>query len=459
MEEEVSPADHLKKLGLKELIAIGIGGMIGGGIFSTLGLLLQYAGVASPFAFSIGAIIALLSAYSYAKFSYYHPCIGGTIEYIAMVIDNLFTLDYINALLWVGYVVMVALYAYAFGSYAAALMGFQEGSFWYFVVHHVMITLVLITFTAINMLGSHIMSKVEDLLVYIKVGILLFFIAIGLIRSNPSVIFTKPWPSLNMILLGGLIIFSAYEGFGIISNASLEAKKKEDVYWAFFISVIIVAFIYISIAYVAVTTLSPQIVAKYKDYALGIIAEPLLGKLGFVIIAVAALLSTASAINATIFGAGRIAHFLPKIDKVVGENVRAIQLLKYEILISGLVALFLANFYDLSNIAMMGSLAFLLIYAIVNYAATKMAEVIWAKRWLTATAFILNITAAMVLAWTSLSVDFWGQLMSLATLLVPPLIIAIMMRPLRRYLFYKHFVEYFGDFFRKPKEFEKTCCA
>ena len=456
---EDSPTDHLKRLGLKELVAIGIGGMIGGGIFSTLGLLLQYAGVAAPFAFSIGAIIALLSAYSYAKFSYYHPSIGGTIEYIAMVIENLFVLDYINALLWVGYVVMVALYAYAFGSYSAALFGFHEGSFWYTVTQHIMITLVLITFTIINMMGSHIMSKVEDLLVYIKVGVLLFFIAIGFLRANPSVILSKPWPPLNMVLLGGLIIFSAYEGFGIISNASLEAKRREDVYRAFFISVLIVAFIYISIAYVAVTILSPKLVAKYEDYALGVIAEPLLGKAGFVIIAIAALLSTASAINATIFGAGRIAHFLPKINKVVGENVKAIELLKYEILLSGLIALVLANLYDLSSIAVMGSLAFLLIYAVVNYAATKMADVIWAKRFVTLTAFVLNLVAALVLAWTSLSVDFWDQLLSLTTLLLPPLIIAIIIRPIRKYLFYKHFVEYFGDFFRKPKELEKTCCA
>ena len=453
------PADHLKKLGLKELVAIGIGGMIGGGIFSTLGLLLQYAGVAAPFAFSLGAIIALLSAYSYAKFSYYHPSIGGTIEYIAMVMENLFILDYINALLWIGYIVMVALYAYAFGSYSAALLGFREGTFWYLVVQHVMITLVLLAFTAINVMGSHIMSKVEDVLVYIKVGILLFFIAIGFMRANPSVIFSQPWPPINMVLLGGLIIFSAYEGFGIISNASLEAKKKEDVYRAFFISVMIVAFIYISIAYVAVATLNPEVVAKYKDYALGIIAEPLLGKAGFVIIAIAALLSTASAINATIFGAGRIAHFLPKVNKVVGENVKAIELLKYEILLSGLIALVLANLYDLSNIAVMGSLAFLLIYATVNYAATKMADVLWAKRPITFTAFVLNLIAASVLAWTSLSVNFWSQLMSLATLLIPPFIIAIIIRPIRKYLFYKHFVEYFGDFFRKPRELEKTCCA
>jgi len=450
MSEVVSDAD--KGLGLKELVAIGIGGMIGGGIFSALGLLLEYAGVASPFAFSIGAAIALLSAYSYAKFSYYHPCMGGTIEYIAMAIENLFVLDYLNALLWVGYVVMVALYAYAFGSYSAALLGFQEGTFSYFIVQHIMITLSLLTFMVINVLGSHIMSKVENLLVYLKMGILVFFVIIGMLRANPSVIVTKPWPPVHMVLLGGLIIFSAYEGFGIISNAGLEAKDRKDIYWSFFISVIIVAIIYISIAYVAVTILSLNEVIKFKDYALGIIAKPILGKMGFIIIAVAAILSTASAINATIFGAARVAHFIPKTNKIIGNERVEMSLLKYEILFSGLISLVLANLYNLSNISMMGSLAFLLLYSTVNYSAMKMAEIIRASKIISGMAFALTLVAAVVLAWIALSVNFWSQLMSLITLLLPPLLIAVIIRPLRKYLFYKYFAEMFSDFFRAPEE-------
>ncbi len=434
-----------KKLGLPELVAIGVGGMIGGGIFSVLGLLIQYAGPAAPFAFSIGAIIAFLTAYSYAKFSYYHPCMGGTIEYIAMGIENLFVLDYINALLWVGYVVMISLYAYAFGSYAAVMLGFSETSGAYYLVQHILITLVLLVFMIINLLGSHVMGKVEDFLVYIKVGILAMFAIIGMTRSNPQMIFSQPWPPIHMILLGGMIIFSAYEGFGIISNAGLDARKKEDIYRAFFISVAIVAAIYISIAYVAVTTLTPQQVVKYEDYALGVIAEPILGKLGFVIIGIAALFSTASAINATIFGAARVAHFIPKSNKIVGDEAAEVGLLKYEIVLSTLVSMILANFYNLSNISLMGSMGFLLIYLAVNYSAYKLADEIGAKKPIVILAIIFTLVPAIVLAATSLYVNFWSQVRALMTLLLPPLAIALALRPIRRYLYLK----LFSDFYQK----------
>ncbi len=422
-----------RKLRLKELVAIGVGGMIGGGIFSVLGLLVKYAGPAAPFAFSLGAIIAMLTAYSYAKFSLYHPCMGGTVEYIAMGIRNLFIVDYLNALLWLGYIVMISLYAYAFGSYASATLGFREGTFMYEVVKHIMSSLVLLIFMVINILGSHVMGKVEDILVYIKVAILSLFAIIGIYRSNPSVIFTQPWPPAYDILLGGMIIFLAYEGFGIISNAGLDANKK-DIFRAFFISVAIVAAIYISIAYVAVTTLSPEEIVKYEDYALGMVAYPILGKLGFLMIDLAALLSTSSAINATIYGAARVAHFIPKRNKVVGRKIEETAFLKYEILLSTLIALILANLYNLSNISLMGSMGFLLVYTAVNYSAFKLADKIKARKVIVGLAIFFTLTSAIALGIISLYVDFYNQLIALITLLLPPLMIAIAVRPFRKWL-------------------------
>ncbi len=421
------------KLRLKELVAIGVGGMIGGGIFSVLGLLIKYAGPASPFAFSLGAVIALLTAYSYAKLSIYHPCMGGTVEYIAMGIKKLFVVDYLNALLWFGYVIMISLYAYTFGSYASATLGFKEGTFTYEVVKHFMSSLVLLAFMVVNILGSHVMGKVEDLLVYVKVAILLLFAIVGIYRSNPSVIFSRPWPPVYNIFLGGMIIFLAYEGFGIISNAGLDAKK-EDVFKAFFLSIIIVAIIYVSIAYVAVTTLTAEEIVKYEDYALSMVAYPILGKLGFIIIDIAALLSTSSAINATIYGAARVAHFIPKVNKVVGRKLEEKAFLKYEIFLSVLIALILANLYNLTNISLMGSMGFLLVYTAVNCSAFKLASKIGAKKELVASAVFFTLASAVVLAMTSLYVDFYNQITALLTLLLPPLFIATIVRPFRRWL-------------------------
>ncbi len=418
-----------KKLGLKELTAIGIGGMIGGGIFAVLGLSIKIAGGLAPVAFSIAGLIALLTAYSYAKFSYYHPCMGGTIEYIAMGLNKEQIVGYLSTLLWVSYIVMLSLYSFAFGSYGAALMGFSEGTLGYVTVKHLLITAVLVTFMIINLLGAEIMGKIEDFLVYAKVAILLFFIVIGLTHSNPEMIFKQPWPPLHMVIAGGMIIFLAYEGFELISNAGLDADSKEDLYKSFFLSVIIVVAIYVLIAYVSVTTLPVSEIVKYKDYALAVIAEPLLGRLGFVMIGIAALYSTASAINATIYGAGRIAYLIFKHGELKEPlKKKAWKEPKEGIIITSLAAVILANTYSLANISLMGSLGFLLVFLAVNYSAYKLSNVIGANKSLALVATVLTALSSAILVYVALSMDFWSQLKALLTLTVTPLIIELAWR-------------------------------
>ncbi len=418
-----------KKLGLKELTAIGIGGMIGGGIFAVLGLSIQLSGTLAPLAFSVAAIIAGLTAYSYAKFSIYRPCMGGTIEYISLGIKNEKVVGYLNTLLWFSYIVMLSLYSYAFGSYAAAILGFQEGTSAYMVVKHLFLSLVLIAFMIINILGAEIMGKVEDLLVYVKVAILTIFAIIGFMRSDPSMIFKGPMPPIPFVIAGGMIIFLAYEGFELISNAGADADSKKDLYRAFFLSVAIVATIYISIAYISVTTLPVSQIVRFKDYALAVVAEPILGKLGFVLIAIAALFSTASAINATIYGAGRIAYILFKYGEIREPLTKKAWTEPVEgIIITTIFALILANAYNLSNISLMGSLGFLIVFLAVNYSAYKLSEIIKANRMVELVAVVLTSVSTIILVSVALSMDFWGQLKAMMTLLIPPLILEVLWR-------------------------------
>ena len=110
-----------KKIGLKDAIAIGIGGMVGGGIFAVLGLAVSLAKGGTPIAFSIAGIIALLTAYSYAKLSKKYPNDGGTVEFVNNQFGNGIFAGAINNLLWISYIVMLALYASAFGSYSSEL--------------------------------------------------------------------------------------------------------------------------------------------------------------------------------------------------------------------------------------------------------------------------------------------------------------------------------------------------
>ena len=107
------------------VVAIGIGGMVGGGIFAVLGLAVQIAHGGAPVGFLLAGMIALITSYSYAHLSVAYPSQGGTVEFLNQAFGPGVITGGLNILLWISYMVMLSLYAYAFGSYGAS---FFEGA-------------------------------------------------------------------------------------------------------------------------------------------------------------------------------------------------------------------------------------------------------------------------------------------------------------------------------------------
>src|SRR5680860_351081 len=113
---------HKKTFGFWEIAAIGIGGMVGGGIFAVLGLAVQLSKGGTPVAFLLAGIVALITTYSYMKLSVRYPSRGGTVEFLYRAFGSGITAGGLNILLWISYVVMLSLYAYAFGSYGSTCL-------------------------------------------------------------------------------------------------------------------------------------------------------------------------------------------------------------------------------------------------------------------------------------------------------------------------------------------------
>ena len=105
------------KLGLAAVVAIGVGGMVGGGIFAVLGLAVQLAHGGTAVAFALAGVVALLTTYSYAKLSVAYPSRGGTVTFLDRAFGAGMLTGSLNVLLWLSYVVMLSLYAVAFGGY------------------------------------------------------------------------------------------------------------------------------------------------------------------------------------------------------------------------------------------------------------------------------------------------------------------------------------------------------
>ena len=389
-----------KALGFRSIVAIGIGGMVGGGIFAVLGLAVLLAGGGTPIAFVLAGIVALLTAYSYSKLSVKFPSKGGTVEFLNQAFGSGILTGSLNVLLWLSYIVMLSLYSFAFGSYGASFFPVASQALW----KHILISFSIILFTGLNIAGSKVVGKAEKWIVGIKIAILLLFAGVGLFTAKFSRMSPSTWGHPLQLLAGGMIIFLAYEGFELIANSAADARNpKKTLPKAYYLSVIFVIILYVLISIVAVGNLGIQSIISAKDYALAAAAQPFLGHFGFVLIAIAALLSTGSAINATLYGSSKISYVIAKDGELPVELEEKIWNKPIEgLFITAGLTLLIANLFNLSSISIMGSAGFLLIFAAVNLSNVKLHKKTNSKQWISGVAFIVCILAFAALVWQTI---------------------------------------------------------
>lgn len=303
----------------------------------------------------------------------------------------------LNVLLWLSYVVMLSLYAFAFGSYGATFLP----ETWQATGKHVLISLSVITITGLNLLSAEAIGKAEDWIVGLKVAILLLFVGAGIAGIRTTRIVPASWSPPLYLVAGGMIIFVAYEGFELIANAADDVRDAaRTLPRAYYIAVGFVIALYVVVALVTVGNLAVDRIVAAKDYALAEAARPFLGQTGFMLIAVAAMLSTASAINATLYGAARLSYCIARDGelpaalerKVWGEPVEGL-------LITAGLTLFVANWFDLTSISTLGSAGFLLIFAAVNAANALRAPATNSRAWISVAGAVACVAALGALVW------------------------------------------------------------
>ncbi len=391
-----------RTVGLLGAISIGIGGMVGGGIFAVLGEAVSLAHGATAVAFLIAGIVALLTSYSYAKLSVRYQNRGGTVVFIDNAFSHNLLSASINMLLWLSYLVTISLYATAFASYGQTFFSPDSPV----VLRHVLISVAILLPSLINLVSASLVSRSESLIVMIKITLLVVIIVSGISYVDTDRLSPVHWEGPLGIITAGMIIFVAYEGFELIANAAEEIKNPMiSLPRAFYGSTIFVILLYILISIVCVGTVPEEQLLKAKDYALAFAAKPALGQTGFIVVAIAALLSTFSAINATIYGNARLGYFLAKegeLPKKLSRERATVP--SNDIVVISLFSLLIANTIELTEIAIIGSAGFLLIFAIVNMAAFKLASEIGASRTIIAAALLFSSAALVVLllhTWSS----------------------------------------------------------
>ena len=404
-----------EKIKLTEAISIGIGGMVGGGIFAVLGLAVTLSKGGTPLAFLLAGILALITSYSYVKLSKKYPDRGGTVKFINQGFGKTLFSGGINNLLWISYIIMLSLYASAFGSYAPNLLALTGGE----LDFHIYASAIIVLASIINYYSIKVVGMIESYAVVIKLVILIAFIGIGLygLMGNPNLEQLSPenWEAPLQLLTGGMVIFVAYEGFELIANSAPDIKNPEkNIPRAYYISIIFVVLLYIIIAVVTVGSLSFDTIKTAEDYVLAEAAKPMLGQTGFTIITIAALISTFSAINASLYGGSRVSYEIAEDDELPHQFTYQLWNQPIGLLITGILTLTLTNTLELESISTAGSVGFLLIFAMVNFVGFKLYEEIKCIRIIPMLGFILCIIATIVLLQQQFSANRMGVIVAVS---------------------------------------------
>ena len=359
-----------KTLGVPELIAIALGGMVGGGIFTILGISVSMIGVFTPLAIALGGLIALLAAYSYVKLGVFYKDEGATYSFYKKTFpDARFSAALIGWCVIFGYISTLALYAYTFSSYAISSFSFSDVEW----ARKIVAGAVILTFTLINIWSVKGMGRIEDIMVYSKL-IILVIISFVLINNSqttlPILLQNENNTSMLSVLIVASITFVAYEGFQLVINAVNEMDSPEkNIPIAIYSAIFIAIAIYVVISLGAILAIPLDEIVKNKEYALASGAEYVLGHWGTDLVIIGALLATSSAISGTVFGASRQMAVIAQdgyFPGILAKRINHIPI--YSIICMSIFAFVLVLAGSLQIILEFGSITFLLVSLLMAYA-------------------------------------------------------------------------------------------
>ena len=351
------------KLGFNGAWSMAVGGMVGGGIFSTLGVVIAIAGPWAWLSFLAGGLVALSAGYCYVSLAAHFGEGGGAFTFFREIDATGFA----GSLSWVlvlGYVLTNAVYASTFGQYLGHVVGLGS---WF---PRLAAVAVLAVFIALNLRGSGEAGGVEVFLVWFKLVVLVGLAAWGLLHWDPPMLSRGvPDAGFGIALFGAASVFMAYEGFQLLTYDYEDIRNpKRTLPRAVLSSIMVVIAVYIMVALGTAMLIGSDQIVEHHEVALAVAGRQAFGVAGLVLVTVGAAFSTGSAINSTLFATARLAYIvaddgeLPKAldhKNSAGQPDRAVLFL-------GTLSAVLAVVGNLENLVEAASLAFLLIFTAVG---------------------------------------------------------------------------------------------
>lgn len=303
---------HTRKhfsLGLASAVALGIGSIVGAGIFALLGQVVLLAGDLTYLSFLVSGVIACLCGYTYAKLASVYPQAGGLTDYFHNAFKSKWISGGLSLIYYFTSAVSVCTMAKSFGIYADQLFPDSWSHVW--IINGFAAALIL-GLGFFNMMNAGDVGRLETVLVALKVGIMCVLIAAAvlLIKSAPDIV-RPAYPHTMDFFRSVGITFFAYAGFGVITNAAGDVKNpQKTITYAIYLTLGIVVLLYMGLAFVVLNYIPLAEFNQNADTAVAVAADRLLGRAGYVVLYLAAVMAFITGISASFFSLFRISRSL-----------------------------------------------------------------------------------------------------------------------------------------------------
>ncbi len=384
MTEASSEVRLSREMRLLDVTMIGVGAMIGAGIFVLTGIAAGVAGPALILAFGLNAVVTLFTAMAYAELgSCFHDAGGGYLWAKKGLPDpNGFLSGWMS---WFAHSVACSLYALGFGAYfklVLEMIGYHGGHDWPIALEKLLAVLVVVVFGFINYRGASETGKAGNIVTGAKIVVLAIFIGVGVVFM-----FHKPDWTVNFetflpkgyagVFMAMGLTFIAFEGYEIIAQCSEEVQDpRRNIPRAVFVSLAVVVPIYLLVAWVAIGAIDGhgvptwQYLAEKKETAMVDAAQQFFRGGGLMIL-VGGLLSTMSALNATIYSSSRVSFAMARDHNLPGRFAKLSSRHKtphVALAFSMVIIIAMLLWLPIEDVASAADIMFLLLFLQVNVA-------------------------------------------------------------------------------------------
>lgn len=393
-----APNGKQKRMTVLQATFIGVGSMVGAGIFALLGAAGAVAGSAVWLSFLIAGAIAGLQGYSFAKLGSKFPSGGGLLTYLSRGFGEGHVAGIGAWLFFTAGSIVVAMIASSFGGYASSVVAHGDAS-WAKILGVVLIVVM----TCLNAIGSTAVARVQSVLVTVVLGILIVFAAVTIPSMDPALLAPSGYPGLQEIIASVALTFFAFLGFGVITFTAKDLPNPQrQLPKAIYLALGIATAVYVAVALGVFGTLTADEVVGYGATAIAEAAKPTLGQAGYVLIIITALLSTTGAVNAGLYPSIGMTRHLASIGQFPSIFGLSWGRFPVGLLVMAAFASALVAWFDLSSIASIGSAVALIVFSTVTVGHLRLYRETGAKPVILVIALIATLGTLLVFCTTTL---------------------------------------------------------